>query len=74
MTLPAPIQGIKNQRIAFHRLHLIREQLKTTENSLHTLSMGMTADLEAAIAEGATLVRVGTAIFGPRNSKQPPKA
>jgi len=37
---------------------------------LDTLSMGMTADLEAAIAEGATLVRVGTALFGPRDSKK----
>lgn len=69
MTLPAPSHGVDNQRIAFHRLRLIREQLKSPEISLETLSMGMTADLEAAIAEGATIVRVGTAIFGPRNLK-----
>ena len=68
MTLPAPVQGLENQRIAFHRLRLIREQLKSPEFGLETLSRGMTADLEAAIAEGATIVRVGTAIFGPRKS------
>ena len=69
MTLPAPVQGVENQRIAFHRLRLLRDQLKSPESSLETLSMGMTGDLEAAIAEGATIVRVGTAIFGPRNPK-----
>lgn len=66
MTLPAPVQGLENQRIAFRRLRLLREQLKSSEIALETLSMGMTDDLEAAIAEGATIVRVGTAIFGPR--------
>jgi len=69
MTLPAPVQGVENQRIPFRRLRLIREQLKSPEFKLETLSMGMTADLEAAIAEGATIVRVGTAIFGPRKPK-----
>lgn len=73
MTLPAPVQGVEKQRIAFHRLRLIRERLKSSEIALETLSMGMTADLEAAIAEGATIVRVGTAIFGPRNPKGWPK-
>ena len=70
MTLPAPVQGVEQQRIAFRRLRLLRERLKSPEIPLETLSMGMTADLEAAIAEGATIVRVGTAVFGPRNTKR----
>jgi len=69
MTLPAPVQGMENQRIALRRLRHIREQLKSPDIGLETLSMGMSADLEAAIAEGATIVRVGTAIFGPRKPK-----
>jgi uncharacterized pyridoxal phosphate-containing UPF0001 family protein len=47
-------------------LNALRERLQEQGLELDTLSMGMTADLEAAIAEGATLVRVGTAIFGAR--------
>jgi uncharacterized pyridoxal phosphate-containing UPF0001 family protein len=42
------------------------EALRHTHPGLDTLSMGMSADMEAAIAEGATLVRIGTALFGPR--------
>ena len=44
------------------------DRLKTDGFELDTLSIGMTDDLEAAIAEGATMVRIGTAIFGPRNT------
>ncbi|MEW8259191.1 MAG: YggS family pyridoxal phosphate-dependent enzyme, partial [Candidatus Thiodiazotropha taylori] len=47
--------------------HRLREQLKTADNPLNTLSMGMSDDLEDAICEGSTIVRIGTAIFGPRN-------
>ena len=48
-------------------MQALRDRLATPRNPLTVLSMGMSADLEAAIAEGATLVRVGTAIFGSRS-------
>ncbi len=67
MAIPAPVDDFAQQRDAFRRLHGAYEQLKGDGLSLDTLSMGMTHDLEAAIAEGATLVRVGTAIFGERS-------
>jgi pyridoxal phosphate enzyme (YggS family) len=66
MTLPAPVDDLAGQRRPFAALRALRDQLATAALPLATLSMGMTADLEAAIAEGATIVRVGTAIFGPR--------
>lgn len=66
MTLPAPAEGLEAQRRPFHALRLLQQRLSTPQLPLDTLSMGMSADLEAAIAEGSTLVRVGTAIFGPR--------
>jgi pyridoxal phosphate enzyme (YggS family) len=67
MTIPAPAESFEAQRAPFHRLRQLRDQLASEKWPLLTLSMGMSADLEAAIAEGATLVRVGTAIFGARN-------
>ena len=68
MTLPAPRETLDEQRKPFKALRDLMEQLnRETGATMDTLSMGMTSDLEAAIAEGATLVRVGTAIFGPRN-------
>lgn len=66
MTLPAPAEGEEAQRRPFRDLRLLRNRLATPSRPLSVLSMGMSADLEAAIAEGATIVRVGTAIFGPR--------
>jgi uncharacterized pyridoxal phosphate-containing UPF0001 family protein len=66
MALPAPAQGEEAQRRPFRELRLLRDRLATPALPLPVLSMGMSADLEAAIAEGATIVRVGTAIFGPR--------
>jgi pyridoxal phosphate enzyme (YggS family) len=67
MTIPAPSTSLEQQRRGFRPLRLALEALKRgTGLPLDTLSMGMSADLEAAIAEGATLVRVGTDIFGPR--------
>lgn len=67
MAIPAATTDSIQQRQAFAALRTLLEQLNTTlETSLDTLSMGMSADLEAAIAEGATLVRVGSAIFGKR--------
>jgi pyridoxal phosphate enzyme (YggS family) len=67
MTLPAPAENLDEQRQPFKKLRLLRDQLATKSIPLETLSMGMSDDLEAAIAEGSTLVRIGTAIFGPRN-------
>ncbi len=67
MTLPAPATELEEQRRPFRILRELRDQIATPELPLETLSMGMSADLEAAIAEGATIIRVGTAIFGPRS-------
>ncbi|MES9871853.1 MAG: YggS family pyridoxal phosphate-dependent enzyme [Candidatus Sedimenticola sp. 6PFRAG7] len=67
MTLPAPADTLQEQRRPFHELRLLRDRLATEKTPMETLSIGMSADIEAAIAEGATIVRVGTAIFGPRN-------
>lgn len=67
MTLPAPSEQLEAQRVPFRRLREIRDQLASADLPLETLSMGMSGDLEAAIAEGSTLVRIGTAIFGPRH-------
>ena len=53
-------------RSRFALLRELQERLVARGHVLDTLSMGMSDDLEAAIAEGATMVRVGTAIFGPR--------
>jgi pyridoxal phosphate enzyme (YggS family) len=70
MALPTPAQDLEAQRIPFRKLRELRDQLATDSLPLETLSMGMSGDIEAAIAEGSTMVRVGTAIFGPRNYKQ----
>ena len=67
MAIPAPLEDFALQRRAFRQVFEAYEQLKNVGLPLDTLSMGMSHDLEAAIAEGATLVRVGTAIFGERN-------
>ena len=66
MTLPAPADDLAAQRRPFSALRALRDRLATPELPLATLSMGMSDDLEAAVAEGATMVRIGTAIFGPR--------
>jgi hypothetical protein len=66
MAIPAPATDEADQRRAFARLREALENLRDIAPQLDTLSMGMSGDLEAAIAEGATIVRVGTAIFGPR--------
>ncbi len=66
MTLPAPSSAFEQQRLPFRKLREAMEQLNRQGLALDTLSMGMSGDLEAAIAEGATIVRVGTDIFGAR--------
>ena len=68
MAIPEPTPETGLQRRRFRMLREIRDQLLQRGLSVNTLSMGMSDDLEAAIAEGATLVRVGRAIFGERNT------
>jgi hypothetical protein len=66
MSVPEPVEGFDAQRVPHRRLRELFEALRADGLGLDTLSMGMSADLEAAIAEGATMVRVGSAIFGAR--------
>lgn len=66
MTMPDPSTDRATQQQVFAELYHLREALRAGGLDLDTLSMGMSGDLEAAIAEGATLVRIGTDIFGPR--------
>ena len=66
MAIPEPAAGFEAQRAPHRALRELLAGLNAGGLALDTLSMGMSADLEAAIAEGATLVRVGTAIFGAR--------
>lgn len=66
MSIPEPVQGLDAQRAPHRVLRQLFDTLVQQGLALDTLSMGMSADLEAAVLEGATLVRVGTAIFGAR--------
>ena len=66
MAIPRSSADFESQRIPFRLLREILDDLNAKGIGLDTLSMGMTGDLEAAVAEGATIVRIGTAIFGPR--------
>ena len=67
MAIPEPEMDVNLQRAAFAQLRVLYQQLKADGLALDTLSMGMSADLRAAVLEGATIVRVGSAIFGSRN-------
>jgi pyridoxal phosphate enzyme (YggS family) len=68
MAIPAPGKDIEAQRASFHLLAQARNKLQALGfESCQHLSMGMSSDIEAAIAEGSTIVRIGTDIFGPRN-------
>lgn len=67
MAIPEPETELTLQRAAFAQLRALYEQLKAEGLALDTLSMGMSADLRAAVLEGTTIVRVGSAIFGSRN-------
>jgi len=67
MAIPAPATDMAAQRAAFRQVRQAFEALVARGHPLDTLSMGMSADLEAAILEGATIVRIGTALFGERN-------
>ncbi|MBI3222492.1 MAG: YggS family pyridoxal phosphate-dependent enzyme [Nitrosomonadales bacterium] len=66
MAIPAPSDAAEAQRASFVQLRMLFERLNRQGLQLDTLSMGMSHDFPAAIAEGATIVRIGTAIFGER--------
>jgi pyridoxal phosphate enzyme (YggS family) len=66
MAVPAPGDDVAGQRLPFAQLRKLRDELNRQGLQLDTLSMGMSHDFAAAIAEGATIVRIGTAIFGGR--------
>jgi pyridoxal phosphate enzyme (YggS family) len=67
MTIPEPAENESAARAVHHQAKALFDSLNAAGLNVDTLSMGMTADLEAAIAEGSTCVRVGTAIFGLRH-------
>ena len=67
MAMPVQDSDFERQRAPFRELKRLFTEVRTRHPGLDTLSMGTTNDLEAAIAEGATMVRIGTAIFGSRD-------
>jgi len=69
MAIPEPHTDPAQQRLALAQMRRLFDQLVAAGVPLDTLSMGMSADLEAAIAQGATMVRIGTAIFGERTRR-----
>lgn len=66
MAIPKPSDDLIEQRRPYAKLRKALEKLNSEGLDMDTLSMGMSADMEAAILEGATMIRVGTALFGPR--------
>lgn len=68
MCLPRACEDPVAQRRPFAKLRGLRDELNAAGHDLDTLSMGMTGDYAAAIREGATIVRIGTALFGPRET------
>jgi len=68
MAIPQKAETFNQQRTIFHTVQRAQQHLIDAGHPLDTLSLGMSADLEAAIAEGSTMVRIGTAIFGPRKT------
>lgn len=70
MTIPEPTDDVALQRSRFRLLRELLEAARASGLALDTLSMGMSDDMEAAIAEGATMVRIGTAIFGARETER----
>ncbi len=67
MAIPEPAEDFETQRMPFRQLRELADRLRSQGLALDTLSMGMSTDLAAAVAEGATIVRIGTAIFGQRH-------
>lgn len=71
MAMPPLAEDPEQNRRHFRAVTALRDELRTSENPLPVLSMGTSGDFAVAVEEGATLVRVGTAIFGPRSYTQP---
>lgn len=67
MSIPEPTEDVDAQRAQHRTLRALFDALRAEGLSIDTLSMGMSADLEAAVLEGATIVRIGTAVFGARD-------
>ena len=67
MAIPSATDDIDQQACAFKKMTTLFTQLKQRYPDIDTLSMGMSGDFEAAIANGSTMIRIGTALFGPRN-------
>lgn len=67
MAIPEPADDGEQQRMPFRRMRMLFDEMRAQGLAIDTLSMGMSADMGAAIAEGSTMVRVGTAIFGKRD-------
>ena len=70
MCIPAVRHSFEEQRKPFAKMRMLSESLRESGINTDTLSMGMTADYAAAIHEGATIVRIGTALFGARDSQR----
>jgi len=68
MIIPAKAETVEQQLDAFGRAQQLFSQLKTAHTTVDTLSMGMSADMQAAISQGSTMVRIGTALFGERHT------
>ena len=66
MAIPRNTSDVSEQRDSFGRVWDLFNKLKSTGHDMDTLSMGMSSDLETAIAEGSTMVRIGTDLFGKR--------
>jgi pyridoxal phosphate enzyme (YggS family) len=71
MAIPEPTADLSLQKNRFAKVRTIFEEIKSRGIPVDTLSMGMSDDMEAAIAEGSTMVRIGTAIFGQRKKIRP---
>lgn len=70
MAIPAPHPDPERSRPAFRRMRELFERLRASHPQADTLSMGMSDDFAIAVAEGATMVRIGSALFGPRPAKE----
>lgn len=70
MAIPAPEADLQLRRVAFRRMRQLYDTLRATRPTMDTLSMGMSEDFELAVSEGATQVRIGSALFGPRDAGQ----
>jgi pyridoxal phosphate enzyme (YggS family) len=71
MAIPEPEDDAARQRVPLAAMRALFDRLRAAGVDIDTLSMGMSADLESAVLEGSTMVRIGTAIFGERQRKQP---